>query len=195
MEREFKNMLTKEEYERLLQAFTVKKEDRKQQINTYWDTETFTLREHGAALRTRKKPGTAELTLKEQHADGILEWTDALDEKTYEQILVQHPFGEGEAITRLENTHNIIPDQLRKIGELTTLRVELPYKRGLLVFDESHYGQTVDFEIEYEVENWSEGRQAFTELLRLYQIPERPADKKIARALRAYEVSRGEGQA
>lgn len=55
IEIEFKNMLTKEEYELLLTHFQVGKEDLFEQENHYFDTSDFALKANHSALRIRKK--------------------------------------------------------------------------------------------------------------------------------------------
>lgn len=55
IEIEFKNLLTKVEYEKLLNAFNVKDEQIICQTNHYFDTPDFTLKDLGSALRIREK--------------------------------------------------------------------------------------------------------------------------------------------
>lgn len=71
------------------------------------------------------------------------------------------------------------------IGSLTTHRAEIEYKGGLLVLDHSEYLGVEDFELEYEVTDEAAGKRIFISLLEEKRIPMRPADKKIARFMKA----------
>ena len=55
IEIEFKNIITQEEFKQLLYTFSIKDEDFITQENHYFDTETFSLKNNGCALRIRKK--------------------------------------------------------------------------------------------------------------------------------------------
>ncbi|MFP3488877.1 CYTH domain-containing protein, partial [Staphylococcus sp. SIMBA_130] len=48
------------------------------QINHYFETKEFSLKELGCAIRIREKDGKYTLTLKEPHPDGLLETHDLL---------------------------------------------------------------------------------------------------------------------
>ena len=64
LEIEFKNMLTKEEYMRLLKDFSAFHNWPKTQHNHYFDTPDFQLKHKLGALRIRNKQGRFECTLK-----------------------------------------------------------------------------------------------------------------------------------
>ena len=75
----------------------------------------------------------------------------------------------------------IDPQSIRYFGTLTTQRVEVPYKNGLLVLDHSTYFQIEDFEVEFEVHDYEQGKREFDELLVEAGIPVRPTDNKVQR--------------
>src|SRR5699024_2293642 len=79
IEIEYKNLLTKQEFDYLLGHFPFPQNSQKQ-TNFYFETENFSLKENGAALRIREKDGHYRLTLKEPHPDGLLETHDPLTE-------------------------------------------------------------------------------------------------------------------
>ncbi|WP_212685903.1 CYTH domain-containing protein, partial [Salmonella enterica] len=79
IEIEFKNLLTEEEYLKLLSNLPFPKYSQTQ-TNYYFETEDFSLKAHGSALRIREKNGNYTLTLKETHELGLLETHDALTE-------------------------------------------------------------------------------------------------------------------
>lgn len=72
-------------------------------------------------------------------------------------------------------------EEIKLFGSLTTHRAELEYKHGLLVFDHSLYLGKEDFEIEYEVSDWEEGKRIFDQLMQTLNIPIKSTDNKISR--------------
>ena len=180
IEIEFKNLLTKVEYENLLQTFNVKEKDVVMQSNHYFDTPEFDLKNLGSALRIREKRNNLELTLKQPAAVGILETTQHLSVNEFQAAIQLQIFPKGIVQERLEQL-NIAFNKIVYFGSLTTKRAEFPYKVGLLVLDHSFYLKKEDYEIEYEVEDFQTGQLVFQELLKQYDIPIRKTQNKIAR--------------
>lgn len=180
IEIEFKNMLTQMEYERLLKAFNIDKSQIFSQENHYFDTADFALKSIDAALRIRKKADAFEMTLKQPAVVGLIETNQIVtyDEAADSIKLGKLPSGE---IQQLIEAQNIPFSKIHYFGSLTTNRVEVEYKNGLLVFDHSSYLTKEDYELEYEVESYSEGLKNFKELLAQFMIPERKTDNKIRR--------------
>ncbi|WP_078381408.1 CYTH domain-containing protein [Sutcliffiella halmapala] len=182
IEIEFKNILTFEEFTTLCSSFQVQAEDFFSQENHYFDTPTFSLKESGCALRIRKKENNYTLTLKQPANEGLLETHQVITEEEKAKMFEEEEgLINGDIFTILKDQLMIDPLSVRYFGTLKTNRVEFPYKNGLLVLDESHYLQTSDFEIEYEVSNYLEGQKHFQELLQAHNIPVRETKNKIAR--------------
>lgn len=184
LEIEFKNLLTQEEYIKLLELFGYKAEEAHTQINHYFDTADYTLRSQKSALRIREKGQQIECTLKIPAENGYYEITDKLDSQQAENIIENSSFPAPEVNHALSEM-GISPEKLVKLGSLTTHRIEFPYQNGLLVLDHSVYHGTEDYELEYEVEDYQEGKQIFEALLTDTGIPFRNTDKKIARFMAA----------
>jgi uncharacterized protein YjbK len=180
IEIEFKNLLTKVEYENLLKTFNVEDKDIVKQSNHYFDTPNFSLKDLGSALRIREKKNSFELTLKQPANVGLLETTQHLSSNEFEAAIKQQIFPEGIVQERLEQL-DIAFTNIVYFGFLTTKRAEFPYKEGLLVLDHSFYLEKEDYEIEYEVEDFQTGQLVFQELLKQYDIPIRKTQNKIAR--------------
>jgi len=187
IEIEFKNMLTKEQYESLLLYFNVQPEQIKHQVNHYFDTETWHLKQLMSGLRIRQIGNHFECTLKEKTTDNAhLETTDLLTQEQAEQILNGAPFNTQSVVKRLEALHIPI-NQLKLFGSLATNRVELNYKSGKLFFDHSIYMQQNDYEVEYEAVDETTGQIIFNEFLATHQIQKNNAPKKIARFMKALQ--------
>lgn len=180
IEIEFKNLLTKEEYENLLNSFNVGEKQIVSQSNHYFDTPDFALRILGSALRIREKNNSLEMTLKQPASVGLLETTQPLTADEFE-IAIQHgTLPKGLVQERVEQK-NISFSSIEYFGTLTTRRAEFSYEKGLLVLDHSFYLNTEDYEVEYEVEDFQRGQIVFQELLKQYDIPLRKTKNKIAR--------------
>ncbi|MED1202529.1 CYTH domain-containing protein [Heyndrickxia acidicola] len=180
IEIEFKNMVTREEFTQLLKNFSINSEDFSSQINHYFDTPDFQLKNHHAALRIREKNSQYTLTLKQPANEGLLETNEKLDTKTAADLLESGVLPAGEVKTAIEQMGISLKD-LACFGSLSTKRAEIIYQNGLLVFDHSSYFQKEDYEIEYEVTNFAEGKKIFDLLMQNANIPIRKTDNKVVR--------------
>ena len=87
IEIEFKNLLSIEEFNKMISYFQLSDDDFFRQINHYFDTKDFALKNLGCALRIREKKEYFEMTLKQPHPDGLLETTQTLTEKEANDLL------------------------------------------------------------------------------------------------------------
>ncbi|MEK3989274.1 CYTH domain-containing protein [Robertmurraya sp. FSL R5-0851] len=180
IEIEFKNMLTKKEYLHLITEFSINETMIDTQINHYFDTEKFQLKELASALRIREKEGKFELTLKQPAKVGLLETNQELSKEIAFAMLQGTDLPNGIVREQLEKIGFPI-NKLQYFGSLTTKRCELQYKGGLLVLDHSLYLLKEDYELEYEVEDPLKGEIAFRQLLQTFHIPIRATENKIKR--------------
>ncbi|MDP4104463.1 MAG: CYTH domain-containing protein [Bacillota bacterium] len=180
LEIEFKNMLSKDEYHMLLDFFDIPDEQVISQENHYFDTPSFHLKDKGAALRIRQKRGKFEMTLKQPYQDGLLETNQNLSQEEAALAILTGKLPSG-TIKELISKMNISFSEIEYFGSLVTKRAEIKYRDGLLVFDHSYYLNKEDFELEYEVENYQQGKQIFFEFLDQHNIPQRKTDNKIKR--------------
>ncbi|MDQ6596563.1 CYTH domain-containing protein [Bacillus salipaludis] len=180
IEIEFKNMLTKEEYELLLIKFTTVESKLITQENHYFDTKDFALKNEQSALRIRQKGQQFEMTLKQPANIGLLETTQNLTEAEATLSIQEGKLPSG-AIKEIISKMDIVFSKLSYFGSLKTNRAEMNYKGGILVLDHSLYLNKEDYELEYEVENEQLGQKIFEELLNQYNIPHRKTENKIQR--------------
>lgn len=180
LEIEFKNMLTKAEYQTLLQFFHITGEQIFSQENHYFDTPDFALKHAGSALRIRQKQYTYEMTLKQPMEAGLLETNQQLGIEETALAIQSGQLPAGEIKLRIESM--AIPfSTIEYFGSLKTNRAELAYKGGLLVLDHSCYLNKEDFELEFEAQSFQEGKQIFQGILEQFCIPERETKNKIQR--------------
>lgn len=181
IEIEFKNLLTQEEFQQLQNHFNLKEQHFKHQVNHYFDTPDYKLKKHGAALRIREKDGKYVLTLKQPATEGLLESHESLQEEQAQAILSNNTIPAGKIAAIIQTEFSIQTEELHCFGSLATSRAELDYKGGTLVFDHSRYLNKEDFELEYEVTDYTVGKVAFENLLKELNIPSRETDNKIKR--------------
>lgn len=185
LEIEFKNMLAQEEYQQLVKKY-FPDTPAFSQTNCYFDTSDSLLKTKKMGLRLRKRDGKNECTLKvptkNQHA--YQEITDDLSNEEMTTLIDKKQIYLNGEVANYLISHHFPIDQLKMIGSLTTHRLEKKLNNTcLLVVDESHFGDMVDFELEMEVTNASQGELFFNEFLMKEGIKRHPASKKIARML------------
>lgn len=181
IEIEFKNLLLEKEFNQLIKTFQITEQDFFLQENHYLDTADFSLKQLKCALRIRKKGNYFELTLKEPNEIGLLETNESITKEQTEAILNGNAeLPHGEVYQRLMNLHIPIKD-IKYFGSLKTWRAERKYFDGIIVFDKSEYFNKIDYELEYEVNDFNSGQIHFQQLLENNHIPIRKTPNKVIR--------------
>ncbi|HFR3775528.1 TPA: CYTH domain-containing protein [Streptococcus suis] len=178
LEIEYKTLLTKSEYLRLLSDFS--DVSPVLQTNHYIDTPSLDLKHHRFSLRIRTFEEIAELTLKIPQEVGNQEYNQILDIQTALQLLENFQLPKGQ-IADIISATNVPIDQLTVWGSLTTKRHEKETSIGLMALDENEYNGLIDYELEVEVTDAEEGKILFDEFLRKNAIQFKYASSKVAR--------------
>lgn len=179
---QFKTLLTKEEYDKLIERFKGNRTDF--QTNHYFDTKRFSLKALDSSLRVRERD-TLELTLKRKKGYKLVEITIPIDNQVFQEMRETGTIPEGEI---KEELFPLIGDQrLYNFLSLSTLRMYLPYKNGVLFIDKSEYLGETDYELEYSAKNYNEAKKEFIQIIGELEIQYKKADKKIIRAFKAYK--------
>ncbi|ADU31146.1 CYTH domain-containing protein [Evansella cellulosilytica] len=181
IEIEFKNILTEEEYSRLLQTYSIHLNDVISQVNYYFDTKDMDLKNNRCALRIRNKETLYTLTLKQSSEENtIFETHQSLNKEEFEDAISYGHLPKGDVTHQLIS---IIPHSknVQYLGKLTTERAEKNLVEGLLVLDKSYYFDTVDYELEFECDDVKSGQAFFNQLLEKNRIPKRKTDSKMSR--------------
>lgn len=179
IEIEYKNLLTKEEFDRLLNHLPFPKYS-KTQTNYYFETKDFSLKQNGCALRIREKNDEYILTLKEPHPQGLLETHDSLTRQEALDWMDGNIKAKEYTAKQLENK-GIAMEDLAYYGSLTTERRELNDDNVLIVLDYSTYNGSTDYELELEAPSQDVGIKAFDSLLIEHNIQKRSTPNKIKR--------------
>ncbi|GAA0455118.1 CYTH domain-containing protein [Alkalibacillus silvisoli] len=182
IEIEFKNLLTKEEYDALVEHYINDYTIAKNQTNYYFETADFQLKHKHAALRVREKGGHYIATLKQPVEDGLLETHDSISETQFNEWyknLIDLPPNIKKQLDEI----GINGNELEYKGTLQTIRYEQQYDNCLIVLDHSTYNGREDYELELEVSNYEQGKQLFEKILNRFKIKQRATSNKIARFL------------
>jgi len=181
LEIEFKSLLTKEEYERLIHQFSGYKIST--QTNHYFDTPRFSLKAAEVALRVRERDNF-EITLKRKKRYALVEHNIQVSKEDFFRFKEEGIIPNEEIKNEI---HDIIGQQkLVNFLSLTTHRMSFPYKRGTLAIDKSEFLGVVDYEIEYEAKSYVAGKKEFIEIITELDFIYKKSDPKIKRAYAAY---------
>lgn len=186
IEKEFKNLLTKEQYDALVNDYREVFTKDFTQTNSYYDYEGL-LQEHKMALRIRIVEGkeTGEITLKiPQSSLEVLEYTEVLPVDILNAYNHDKQFALPTSLQETLENKGITLQTVNQTALLTTHRLEGALSENeWLVLDESHYNGKVDYETEMEVRSLELGEPVFLGILEKYKIERRQAESKIKRAL------------
>ncbi|MFA6627180.1 MAG: CYTH domain-containing protein [Bacilli bacterium] len=192
--REFRSILTIEEYQFLMKQFTDSKSDI--QTNHYFDTSRFSLKAQDILLKVKERDGQLEMFLKLKKGYQMAEFTHPITHKELDEIIKTGIIPFPEIVSELSN---IIKEQkMMNFLSLSTKRNFLSYGSGALFIDESRYcyptiiedGKiivVIDHEIEYDAKSYEQGINEFINLIKDYNIVYKKADKKIKRAFNIYK--------
>ena len=180
LEKEYKAMLTKEQYEELVAYFPKFAEDlgAYMQTNYYFDIQGFGLIEKGTTIRIRHKKDTWELQIKipKVHETGYIEQQELrqkiteAEAKNYIEhgLEVTHPLlkeiweqvqvGMEKEGSKEKEDHNgsggsDANNRLKMVGHLHTKRHDFKFYTDMISLDESTYFDIVDYELEWETTN------------------------------------------
>ena len=186
IEKEIKNLLTKEQYESIAGDYQSVFTKDVTQTNSYYDYEGL-LQQHKMALRIRIVEGkeTGEITLKiPQSSLEVLEYTEVLPIDILNAYNHDKQFALPTSLQETLENKGITLQTVNQTALLTTHRLEGGLSENeWLVLDESHYNGKVDYEMEMEVRSLELGEPVFLGILETYQIERRQAESKIKRAL------------
>ena len=173
IEIEFKNLLTEEEYKKLYAAFNLANKEQIINKNFYYDDANESFKKANSALRIRYTNNKTEMTLKIKVP---------LDDSFPKEPTVL-PTLPNEIMSELERLNLKIKTPML-IQKIETQRYEVKTQDGLLVLDKTTFlKDIVDYELEFEATSFEKGKIAFENLLTEFNITNKPAKPKIARAM------------
>ncbi|WHL22587.1 CYTH domain-containing protein [Streptococcus iniae] len=178
LEIEYKTLLTKDEYNRLLVKLS--HIEPLTQTNYYIDTPNFDLKANRMSLRIRTFNDSAEMTLKVPEKIGNREYNVSLDLIVAKQLVKNFQLDENSIKEMIAQT-SVDCGQLECFGFLTTTRRETDTAIGKMALDYNHYSSVIDYELELEVDDPIKGQNDFDKFLLENQISFKYAKSKVAR--------------
>jgi len=170
---EYKTLVTRDQFERLLSHFPAFKTVT--QTNTYFDTQDRKLKAMKVACRIRVSDGSIVATVKHKVDQGVMEYDIDLEE--FDATVFQR-----DEFRRLFEELGMNED-LIVVGVAKTVRSIVDEPLGELCFDRNTYRGITDYELEFEVKGDSvAGYRRFMEILELENIPYIPSISKMQRA-------------
>ena len=149
IEIEAKVLLLKDEYDTIIKELKLDKYRKFTQTNHYIDTPDSFLKKNGIALRVREKNQEFVLTLKTPLSEGLLEKNDSISWRDFDLLKDEGVFPEG-GIKKFLQILGVKIEELKILTSLTTDRIEIDYKGGILCVDKNQYSGMVDYELEVE---------------------------------------------
>ncbi|MDR3215451.1 MAG: aminotransferase class V-fold PLP-dependent enzyme [Bacilli bacterium] len=179
IEIEYKHLLNRKEYllirKDLINNFSF---TQYHQINHYFNDIHDELKNKEQALRIREKNNTYEICLKTKRKDDVLEKNIMINKNDFLKI-IDNP----QCLNTYFNNMNL---SLQYLGSLHTERLEVKVEQGLICLDLSHYFNKIDYEIEFEANDY-DNEEYLKAFLSTYHINYQANQlSKIARYYEAY---------
>jgi len=191
LEIEFKILLTKKLYYKMLLDFETKESREITQTNHYFETPTKDLKKNHLNIRVREIDSTYELTLKKKERKTAKKEFNALITKDQFESLKRHKVFQHPIFDLVKDKIDL--EELTYFCSLQTSRIEVPFGCGVLCFDQNSYFDHIDYELEYEVTNEEQGKKEFLELIESYGLEyHKNCISKTARAFNALYLSTNE---
>ena len=186
LEIEFKQLLSEEQFYRILEEYSAYHQKTYYQTNFYLTHPI--LEERRISVRVRQKNDQYELTLKQPQRIGLLETNIDISQSQFDRIM-NGEFLDNEVF---ENLRRMNVDYLDSDLYLTTRRCDIVLPEGLLSIDENEYLGKIDYELELEVDQYDKGVKFFKKFLEKYDIDyQENCDSKIKRLMDYAKEKRG----
>lgn len=149
IEIEAKALITKEEYEKLVNTYGPIKIKEFDQTNYYIESKNLDLKKLGVGLRIRKKDDGCVINLKAPLSEGLLEKQTKLTDNQFENFL-DHGIFPDCSLKDFIFMIGFDPNKLSIVSQLKTHRIEVELDDGKSIFsiDKNEYNGTIDYELE-----------------------------------------------
>lgn len=176
----FRTMLSSAEYEKLIKEFEGCQSNR--QTNYYFDTKRFSLKAAEVILRVKEKD-KMEIGLKRRKGYNQIDISENISQEEFQDLLAS---GTIKIKSIASELGDLLKDQLL-VNYLTisTFRIFLPYKHGLLAIDKVEYLNQVDYELEFQASSRDSGKKEFVQTVKELGITYKKGEIKIKRAYNA----------
>lgn len=146
------------------------------QINTYYDSEDFSVRKSRGSMRIRQIGDTHIFTLKKHGREGVMEFEKELPDSSIDSL-------DDAEVQHLLRYYKI-EGPFEEKAKLTTFRGTYETPEAHICFDRNIYSGVVDYEIEYEYKFEHDGVTKFNNFLQpINKVYKRNCTSKIRRAI------------
>jgi len=186
---EVKTLLSKENYNKIINYFNFDLETQIKQTNYYFDTSDLLFQRSRIAFRVRHlhNNNTYEMTAKLRQRDGSsIELNQDISYFEFFNLLTTGKIPDGLVNEKLSLFLKLT--RLNHIASLTTYRYEVKYDDGLLAIDENHYANIIDYELECEGESMAQCATIIKNLLNSMDIDF--IENKMGKRARAFQATR-----
>ena len=189
---EFKNLLTKTEYLKLLAKEFPNASDKNNnqaihQSNYYFDTKNQELKKQHSALRIRVTDSYNEMTFKVPYQGFLMENNLHLSDNEASKIINNKQIVLS-SLSSPDNNFSFLDKELKDstfylFNLFQTQRFEKKIGKHLIVLDKTTFQNgNIHYELEVESKDADEGRKFFESILKMYGVPMKKASPKIKRA-------------
>lgn len=172
IEIEAKVLITKEDYDKLVEIYSKEKSDEFDQVNYYIESKDLGLKKLGVGLRIRKKNNSYVMTLKAPMSEGLLEKNAQLNEEQYKEFKEKGIFPDC-YIKEFVKMLGFDPDLLKIRAQLKTHRIEIPLDDGKNAFsiDRNEYNKITDYELEMNSNSLLRAKNKLQEICEINGVP------------------------
>lgn len=167
IEIEAKVLLSKKDYEKLLESITFDPKVKKQE-NFFLDSKERELKKYNIMVRLRKRDGY-KLTLKAPLSEGLLEKNQKINETDAQKLIEKNVFPQGEIYDFLEMLHINI-SHLKILASLATERQETTFNGYPINISKNTYGKKVDYELEADSDSRQKSEGIIKDICSKYDI-------------------------
>ena len=165
IEIEAKVLITKEEYDKVVEKMSKFAIGEYDQVNYYIETKDLALKKLGVGLRIRKIDNKYCMTLKAPMSEGLLEKNNTITEDEYLKFKDHNIFPENDIYEFVEML-GFSPEIMSIVAELKTHRIETRYGKEQYEFsiDKNEYNGIVDYELEMNYNSLQKARAQLEKL-------------------------------
>ncbi|MGL4949564.1 MAG: CYTH domain-containing protein [Anaeroplasmataceae bacterium] len=171
IEIEFKSLLTIDEYNSLCSSY-IKNSTNYSQTNYYFNDKNNFLKKNKISVRIREKD-RFKITSKIPKDNHLIEHSVFISEKEFTDY-IKNGFD-----ANIVNVDTYVYYQTK----LKTERVKILINdNDILFLDKNYYFNTIDYELEYETNDYEKGKSSFEKLIQNHNIIYKPSISKMLRA-------------
>ena len=175
---EFKTLLTKEEYVKIMTKNEAIRRDL--QTNYYFDTTRFSLKASDAILRVKRTPVKLTIILERKKGYVFQRIEEEISEEEFQAMKDEQTIFNINVKNELVD---LIKDQkIVNFMDFSTYRIYVPYKNTKFAVDKCEYCGTIDYELEFQTKNRDTGKQLFVQIIKDYEIEYKKSTVKLKRA-------------